>query len=125
MRAWPFALAVLPMLAGCGGGGAEQSDEAITASDNASRHDGKAACRTGGARAWARECRLERDGDMVTIRHPDGGFRRFRVLTDGRGLAEADGAEPVKLSIVGKQMIEVVVGDDRYYLPARIAGQRQ
>jgi hypothetical protein len=70
---------------------------------------------------WARDCTAERDGDMLTIRHPDGGFRRFRILGDGHGFEAADGAEPAKLTIIGQDRIEAVAGSDRYRLPVQVA----
>ncbi|MDI1295406.1 MAG: hypothetical protein PSY12_05900 [bacterium] len=84
--------------------------------------DGKADCVIGANAAWARTCLIERGTDMLTLRHPDGGFRRFRIVSDGRGLVPADGAEQAKLSILGDRQIEVSVGVDRYRLPATIAG---
>jgi len=56
----------------------------------------------------------------MIVRHPDGGFRRFRVLTDGRGLEAADGAEKAKISIVENDKILVSVGPDKYIMPARM-----
>jgi hypothetical protein len=60
---------------------------------------------------------------MLTIRHDDGGFRRFRVLKDGRGVVTADGAEPALVSTIGSNAIEVQVGQDRYRLPATVKGK--
>ncbi|QGP78479.1 hypothetical protein [Sphingobium sp. CAP-1] len=108
-------------LAGCGDAAPKPGKQAGGA--QAPVDDGKADCITGEAGQWAHDCLVERQGDQLTIRHPDGGFRRFRVLADGRGLEAADGAEPAKLRISGTQQIEVTAGDDRYRLPARIAGQ--
>lgn len=85
--------------------------------------DGKADCAVGADAEWTHDCPVERAGKMLTIRHPDGGFRRFRVLDDGRGLETADGAEQAKLQIVDAGRIEIRVGGDRYRLPAQIAGQ--
>ena len=48
----------------------------------------------------------DRGGDMLTLRHPDGGFRRLRIVQDGRGLVSADGAEEAKLVIIDKGLIE-------------------
>lgn len=78
-------------------------------------------CAIGKNGGWARNCPVERAGDMLTLRHPDGGFRRFRIVHDGRGLIAADGAEQGKLAIMDKGRIELAVGDDRYRLPATIA----
>jgi hypothetical protein len=60
------------------------------------------------------------DGAILTLRHPDGGFRRFRIVTDGRGLAPADGAEKAKITLIADKRIEVTVGEDRYRLPATV-----
>ncbi len=77
----------------------------------------------GGAAAFTRACQVERrevDGvSILVVRHPDGGFRRFEVMRDGTGLAAADGAERVVVSL-RDQGIEVAVGADRYRFPARI-----
>lgn len=117
-----IGLAALALLAGCGGEAASSRDNAAAAADAAPVDDGKADCALAGSGDWARDCLVERAGDMLTLRHPDGGFRRFRVLADGRGLEAADGAEAAKLSILDDKRIEVVAGDDRYRLPARMAG---
>lgn len=78
-------------------------------------------CAIGAGAKWERSCSVEQDGRFLTIRHPDGGFRRFRMLEDQRGVASADGAEPAKIAIVGDDQIEVSAGDDRYRLPATIS----
>ena len=57
---------------------------------------------------------------MLVIHHPDGGFRRFRVLTDGHGLEAADGFDKAQISIVEDGRILVSVGPDQYLLPAQI-----
>jgi hypothetical protein len=46
-------------------------------------------------------------------------------LTDGRGLAPADGFDPdFKLSVMGNGMIAVRSVDDIYRLPAAIKGEK-
>ncbi|NML11666.1 hypothetical protein HHL08_16170 [Sphingobium sp. AR-3-1] len=117
-----MGVAALMLLAGCGGEAASSHDNSTAVADAAPVDDGKADCALAGSGEWARDCLVERVGEMLTLRHPDGGFRRFRVLADGRGLAAADGAEAAKLSILDDKRIEVVAGDDRYRLPARMAG---
>jgi hypothetical protein len=101
-------------LAGCdgkgGGSGAIADDESLID------------CAIGKG-TWSRACGVERDGDMLTLRHPDGGFRRLRIVQDGRGLVSADGAEEAKLVIIDKGLIEVTVGADRYRLPATVAAK--
>jgi hypothetical protein len=72
-------------------------------------------------------CPVERivsgNGLMLVIHHPDGGFRRLQVTTDGRGVVTADGSEGAMVSVVNPGTIEVAVGDDRYRLPATVQGQ--
>lgn len=64
-------------------------------------------------------------GLVVTIQREDGAFRRLLVTRDGRGLVAADGAQPARVVVAGKDEIEVALGDDRYRLPATIrAGAR-
>lgn len=78
-------------------------------------------CQTAGAGKPEPVCRAEVKGDLLTIRHPDGGFRRFRIVKDGRGLIAADGAEPARVTIAQGNRIDVQAGSDRYFLPATIA----
>lgn len=87
--------------------------------------DGRIACATGGATSFTPSCTVERDTSegalMLTIRHADGGFRRFRV-EPGKGVAVADGAEAAVVTPVGPKQIEVIVGGDKYRLPATVKG---
>jgi hypothetical protein len=80
-------------------------------------------CAVGGAAAFTRECVVERSpGDLgliLTVRHPDGGFRRFEVTDDGTGVATADGAQAAQVAM-REGGIEVAVGTDRYRFPATI-----
>lgn len=78
-------------------------------------------CAIGSGAGWRRDCSVGQQGDILTFRHADGGFRRFHMLRDGRGLMAADGAEPAAVSIIGKGLVEISVGDDRYRIPATIA----
>jgi hypothetical protein len=80
-------------------------------------------CALDGAAAFERVCTVERTAGrevVLTVRSPGGGFRRLAVTRDGRGVAAADGAEPAKVTVVGRDLIEVSVGSDRYRLPARV-----
>lgn len=81
------------------------------------------ACAVGGAREFSDACAVERgtrDGTLfLTVRHPDGAFRRFEVLKDGRGVATADGAKPAQVSMADGR-IEVTVEDDRYRFPVTV-----
>ena len=119
-------MVALIALTGCGGEASKPGNLVGAAEETEADpvDDGKADCRIGGAEEWASDCMVERAGEMLTIRHGDGGFRRFRVLADGRGLEAADGAEVAVVKIVGDQQIEVAAGADRYRLPAQIAGGR-
>ncbi|GGC01888.1 hypothetical protein GCM10011494_20530 [Novosphingobium endophyticum] len=81
------------------------------------------ACAVDGETELADACAVERtdeDGKLVlVIRHPGGAFRRFAVLTDGRGIAVADGADEAATRLDGGAL-EVTVGDDRYLFPATL-----
>ncbi len=86
--------------------------------------DGKIECALAGTTKYMRVCTTERiagpDGQILVIRHPNGGFRRFKVLTDGRGVTPAEGADKTKISILDSGMIELSSGDDLYHLPAQV-----
>lgn len=86
--------------------------------------DGKISCAIDGATDFTRDCLIERlsgeNGVTMIIRHPDGGFRRFNVLTDGHGLEAADGFDKARISIVEEGKIQVSVGPDKYLLSAQI-----
>jgi hypothetical protein len=88
---------------------------------------GKIECALAGSTDFSRKCTTERvsgpEGQMLVVRHADGGFRRFKILTDGRGLAPADGFDETKIIILKNGMIEVSSGDDKYRLPAAIKGE--
>ncbi|MEA3043770.1 MAG: hypothetical protein QOH47_1608 [Sphingomonadales bacterium] len=81
-------------------------------------------CRPQGEAAFARACTVEAfdsdDGRLLTIRKPDGGFRRLRVTTDGSGVVAADGAERTRVAILPGNLIEVEIGGDRFRLPAQV-----
>lgn len=120
----PFVLAFV--LAACGGNEAEDLKNAEKEADEAAALDGKVECALAGSSSFERTCTTERiagaDGQILVIRHPDGGFRRFDILTDGRGLAPADGFDETKINLLDGGMIEVSSGDDKYRLPAQIKG---
>ena len=87
--------------------------------------DSRIACALASAAAFARDCWVEPHragaGLQLVVRHPDGAFRVFDVLTDGHGLATADGADAAQVALA-EGGIEVAVGADRYRFPATIAG---
>ena len=74
--------------------------------------------------ALAANCTIDRQAGQdrltLTIRHPDGAFRRLAVATDGRGVVAADGAEPARVTVFDPATIEVAIGGDRYRLPATV-----
>jgi hypothetical protein len=125
-----IASVALLALAACGSApedGDPRSIEQATAEARADAADnGLIDCAIGGAASLTRSCTVDRitdkDGLLLTIRHKEGGFRRFRVLTDGRGVVPADGAEPATVTPQGNRAIEVKVGPDRYILPATVKG---
>jgi hypothetical protein len=86
--------------------------------------DSRIDCQPQGEAAFSRACTVETfdsdDGRLLTIRKPDGGFRRLRVTTDGRGVVAADGAERSRVTILPGNLIEVEIGGDRFRLPARV-----
>lgn len=93
------------------------TEDAATAADA----DAMIACAVAGAAAFEQVCAVERteaDGaPILVVRHPDGGFRRFEILSEGTGVATADGAQPARVTS-REDGIEVAVGTDRYRLPA-------
>lgn len=88
------------------------------------RQADRIACAPAGA-AFAPVCPVElAPGGLVTVRNPDGGFHRLRLAGGGLGVMSADGAAPADVRVVGKAMIEVTIGGDRYRLPATVGGAR-
>lgn len=86
--------------------------------------DGRIDCRIGNDDQFHRFCSVERErtdqGTLLTVRKPDGGFRRLLATRDGRGVVAADGAEPAEVTIIGENLIEVAIAGDRFRLPARV-----
>lgn len=78
-------------------------------------------CALGEGSEYAPVCLIERSfahGERVlTVRHPDGGFRRFEQVADGRGLIIVDGADEAKLDFA-EGVLNVTVAHDRYRFPA-------
>ena len=109
-------------LAACGDGAPASGVEGVAEAD-------RIECALAGSTKYERVCATEtmpgEKGKMLVVRHPDGGFRRFNILTDGRGLAPADGFDETAIKILGGGMIEVSSGDDIYRLPADIKSSGQ
>jgi hypothetical protein len=110
------ALVLLLSLAAC-----EQEPAAPPSATAEAPDDSLIECALRGAAEFERDCAVEQvrsdDQLVLVVRHPDGGFRRFDVLTDGRGLAAADGAQTAQVAL-REGGIEVTVGADRYRFPA-------
>jgi hypothetical protein len=127
MRLSATLIACGVLLAGCE---AKKTDEA-EAAPAAEKTPTRAAngnelieCAIGGAQWFLRECEVEKSEDdkgakVLVVHHPDGGFRRFTVMTDGSGLATTDGAVEADGAIV-EDRLDVRVGDDRYRFPATV-----
>lgn len=85
---------------------------------------GRVFCALGGERQFQLNCTLDRiaskDGPVLVLGRADAGYRRFRVTTDGRGVATADGADQARVSLMDNGLIEVAVANDRYRLPATV-----
>jgi hypothetical protein len=111
-------------LIACGKTKTDSLEKAEKSAEKQAAQDGKIECALAGGKDYARTCETERlttaTGTILVIRHPDGGFRRFKILTDGRGLAPAQGFDETKITVMGDGLIELSSGDDRYRLPAKI-----
>ena len=137
----PGAYLSLLLLSACGGGGGSSGDTSGTTNATASVPPPVVTtppptpaptvvvndivdCAPAGAAGFTHVCTVEhRDsaqGRLLVLRAPDGGFRRLLVTSDGSGVAEADGAEPAKVTILSSSLIEVAIGNDRYRLPASV-----
>ncbi len=122
-----LCLAILSLpLAACGPG--KPSSTKVAHGQTAkqakkSAGDPRIPCARGPA-ALERVCTIEQakgeTGTILTIRHPDGAFRRLLVTHDGRGVVAADGAEVAKVGLIEGNGIEVMIGDARYRLPATV-----
>lgn len=114
---------LLAALAGCEGG-SEVPDQKGRDSAERDAADGKVECALAGSDRFERVCPTEQiaanGATMLIIRHPDGGLRRFNILTDGRGLSAADGFDETRITLLKDSMIELSSGDDKYRLPAKI-----
>lgn len=80
-------------------------------------------CAVDGAAVFARVCTIERSPGpeaVFTVRSRGGSFRRLVATRDGRGVMAADGAEEATVTVIGKDLIEVSIGADRYRLPATV-----
>ena len=77
-------------------------------------------CAIDSASDFTRDCAIERgDGTMLTLRHGNGGFRRLTLEADGT-IDTSDGADTITLQTLGDGRTEIMVGSDRYRLPATL-----
>ena len=110
-RGIPLSLVLL--LAACG----STDDEAVEGRE-------PIACLLPGQSGFKTVCTIEHmntpDGMVLTARAPDGGFHRFLVVGDGRGVIAADGAEPVAVKAAPDGHIDVAADDSTYRLSARV-----
>jgi len=118
-------------------GGASPKDEAMlpaasslaeaeASATKAAADNGLISCAVSGASVFAARCEVEtaqtKEGLILTLRHPDGGFRRLLVVKDGRGVVAADGADIALVKPIANNMIEVALAGDTYRLPATVKG---
>jgi hypothetical protein len=129
MKYFGGALLALVALTGCNR--VPDNGELAEAEARGSREaaeDGRIECALEGAKLFDRTCTVEEmsgaDGAILVVGRSNVGYRRLQIATDGRGVVSADGAEPAKVSIVGDNVIEVAIGNDRYRLPANTSGAK-
>ena len=111
-----------PLLLGLSLGACGSSSSADPAA--ADPADNRIDCRIGNAPQYERFCTIDygesEAGRTLVVRKPDGGFRRFLVARDGRGVVAADGAEAAEVTIIADDRIEVTIGGDSFRLPATV-----
>ena len=99
---------------------------AVLAVSGCTKHDDTAAgarpidCVLAGVPSQCKvETVVEGERKLLVVRHPDGGFRRFEAVDDGRGVVPADGAQGAGGNWTEDGRYAVSVGQDRYVFPAR------
>ncbi len=99
---------------------------AVLAVSGCTKHDDTAAdarpidCVLAGVPSQCKvETVIEGERKLLVVRHPDGGFRRFEAVDDGRGVVPADGAQGAGGNWTDDGRYAVSVGQDRYVFPAR------
>jgi len=115
---------ILLLVASCGGPPPAEKGSSASASATRPEADDRVDCRIEGSTAFEHNCIVETSDEpgnrLLTIRKPDGGFRRLQVTTDGSGVIAADGAEMAVVTLLPGDRIEVAIGGDRFRLPARV-----
>jgi len=118
-----LSLAAAALLAACNGDPPGEMTNGAAA-PAPGRPDNRIDCRIGEAETFERVCSVEsadgENGRVLTLRKPDGGFRRLLITGDGRGVVAADGAERARVAILEGGGIEVEIGGDRFRLPALV-----
>jgi hypothetical protein len=121
-----LALALLAVAAGCHRPppSPDKDGNRVEQPIAAKGDDSKIPCATGGAEEMTDGgCTVETEADgTLVVRNPEGGFHRLRPTSDGSAVTAADGAERAQVMIVDGNTLEVVIGDDRYRLPATVKG---
>lgn len=130
LRIFSAALLLSAALTACSGeSGSSAGDEPTNVASEAEADEGAAKsdtidCALNGAPTAQAVCKRTtiQNGDItqLVLEGPEGDFRRFNILTDGRGLEAADGAEPATITLLDGGKIEVKVDDDLYILPATV-----
>ena len=114
-----FLLPLLAALAAC----KVAEDPQAAAQEAREDAGGSAVACAQGQADYAQDCWYERSDEegkrLLVAHHPDGSFRRFEIVDDGRGLVAADGVEAARVAPLG-EMVEVTLADYRYLLPATI-----
>ncbi len=125
MRQVGGALLALVALAGCN---RTSDNSAVAEAEREAAENGRIECALEGTKLFDRTCTVEEmsgeGGTILVVGRSNVGYRRLQIATDGRGVVSADGAEPAKVSIVGDNLIEVAIGNDRYRLPANTGGAK-
>ena len=118
----PLLLSSILMIAAC----TEQGpDDPTSGRSDSVPGEETVACAIGPGSDFASRCPVERatseDGNVLVVRHPGGGFRRFLLDEKGAGLTALDGADVARGELQGGMLV-LSVGEDRYRFPARKIG---
>jgi hypothetical protein len=90
----------------------------VTGCSRTSTNDGPAGDRIEcaiGASAFANSCTIEEGAGVLTVHHPDGGFRRLVIDSNG-AFSTADGADTATSIKRADGRTEVRIGQDRYVI---------
>jgi hypothetical protein len=81
--------------------------------------DDRIECAIAGATDFTKVCAVERgDGNVLVLRHSNGGFRRIDLANDGT-ISAADGSDEPGGKALPDGRFELSLGTDRYRLPPR------